>query len=282
MHQAVAAHHLLLFLQERQSDSCESISEATSQSSSSCDRLATLEAMGTDTSPPGSPDSHLHTWHQEYKSAAAEMSLKRDCSEEGASMSDASSSTIVPAQGAAAPCAQSTGSEVCTMMSHASLQLPNPRSSSDQAFNNALISSFLHHLPPLFIHSFFLLSFLPSFMHSFIHPSIHPFIPSFCLSSFFLSFFFLSFFPFSFLLPFLPWSVHSFLHSLTHSLTHSLVHAISHSFIKHQIKHVTKQPTMHFFIRVTVHSPFCSLDLPPPTLLIRPVHLVPPIQPMHV
>ncbi len=179
-----AAYHVLL-LQERPSDSCESMSEATSQPSTACDSLATLQAVGTDSSPSSSPDSHLHKSQQEYTSAAAEMSLRHDdhdCCEGGASMSDAaSSSTIIPAQGAAAPCAQSIGSEVCTMMSHTSLQFPHSRVSSNQAFNNASISSFLHDLPPSFTHSF-----IHSFIHSCFHSFIHPFIHAFILAFFFL------------------------------------------------------------------------------------------------
>jgi len=118
---------LLSFLQERQSDSCESMSEATSQSSSSCDRLATLQAMGTDSSPPSSPDSHLHRCQQHYNSAAAEMSPMRDCCEETASMSDAaSSSTIAPMSGIAASRAIVSDSQVCASDAcfvHASLVL---------------------------------------------------------------------------------------------------------------------------------------------------------------
>ncbi len=102
-----AAYHVLL-LQERPSDSCESMSEATSQPSTACDSLATLQAMGTDSSPSSSPDSHLHKSQQEYTSAAAEMSPLRDHCEEAASMSDAASSSTTAASDGIA-----SNSQVC-------------------------------------------------------------------------------------------------------------------------------------------------------------------------
>ena len=122
----LTAYHLLL-LQERQSDSCESMSEATSLPSSSCDSLATLQAMDTDSSPPSLPDSHLHRCQQEYNSAAAEMSPMRHCCEEAASMSkaasmsDAASSSITAASDGIASDSQVCASDACFV--HASLVL---------------------------------------------------------------------------------------------------------------------------------------------------------------
>ena len=117
--EVLAAYHLLLFLQERQSASCESMSEATSQSPTSCDSLATLQAMGTDSSPPSSPDSHLHKSQQEYNSAAAEMSPLRDHCEEAASMSDAASSSTTAASDGIASNSQVCASDAYVV--HASL-----------------------------------------------------------------------------------------------------------------------------------------------------------------
>ena len=56
-------------IQDGQADSCRGVSEATAQSPSAYDRLATLEAMVADNSPdssPSSPDSHLRRCQQEY------------------------------------------------------------------------------------------------------------------------------------------------------------------------------------------------------------------------
>ncbi len=105
----LAAYHLLLLLQERQSDSCESMSEATSQSSTSCDS----PAMGTDSSSPSSPDSHLHKSQREYTSASAEMSPIRHECEEAASMPDAACSSSTAASDGFASNSQVCASDAC-------------------------------------------------------------------------------------------------------------------------------------------------------------------------
>ena len=101
-------------IQDGQADSCRAMSEATAQSGSAYDRLATLEAMVTDNTSPSSPDSHLRRCQQEYASVAAELSHGHDLCEEAAGTSGAaSSSSIAPKWSIAASAAPSRDSQVC-------------------------------------------------------------------------------------------------------------------------------------------------------------------------
>ncbi len=101
-------------IQDGQADSCRAMSEATAQSGSAYDRLATLETLVTDNTSPSSPDSHLRRCQQEYESVAAELSHGHDSCEEPAGMSGgASSSTIAPKWSIAASAATGRGSQVC-------------------------------------------------------------------------------------------------------------------------------------------------------------------------
>jgi hypothetical protein len=89
------------------------MSEATAQSPSAYDRLATLEAMVTDNTSPTSPDSHLRRCQQEYESVA-ELSHGHDLCEEAAGTSGgASNSTIAPKWSIAASAATGRDSQVC-------------------------------------------------------------------------------------------------------------------------------------------------------------------------
>jgi len=94
------------------------MSEATAQSGSTYDRLATLEAMVIDNTSPSSPDSHLRRCQQEYESVAAELSHGHDLCEEAAGTSGgASSSTIAPKWSIAASAATGRDSQVCASSS---------------------------------------------------------------------------------------------------------------------------------------------------------------------
>ncbi|KAL0056015.1 hypothetical protein WJX82_006718 [Trebouxia sp. C0006] len=105
-------HHSDVSSQDGQADSCRAMSEATAQSGSTYDRLATLEAMVIDNSSPSSPDSHLRRCQQEYESVAAELSHGHDLCEEAAGTSGGpSSSTIAPKWSIAASAATGRDSQ---------------------------------------------------------------------------------------------------------------------------------------------------------------------------
>ena len=105
-------------IQDGQADSCRAMSEATAQSPSAYDRLATMEAMVADNTSPSSPDSHLRRCQQEYESVAAELSHGPDLCEEAAGTSDAASnSTIASKWSIAASAATGRDSQVCAFRS---------------------------------------------------------------------------------------------------------------------------------------------------------------------